>query len=87
MEEQKIANGYLQDIDGNSSSKRLFGAIALTALLVALAAILGGALAGRPIPDSTALHNLIEVMQFIVLAAVGGAAFEKWVGRNPPGGR
>ncbi len=76
--------GFLHDIDGNHSSKRLFGAIALGCLVVTLVAILGGALIGHPVPDSTALHDLIEVFQFLVLGSIGGVAFEKWAGRRGP---
>jgi hypothetical protein len=65
-------NGFLNDKDGDRSSKRLFGFIALLALVAALAANL---VFGNT-PDS----SLVGALSFVVMAAIGGAASDAWVG-------
>ena len=61
-------NGYLQDSDGNRSSKRLFG---LLALLDLSAALFIGMFTGR-VPDLT----IVLALAGVTITAIGGSAAE-----------
>lgn len=63
--------GFLQDKDGDKSSKRLFGLIALLGLV--------GALVVNLIFGKTADSTIVWALLAIIMTAIGGAASDGWI--------